>query len=102
MSHKDKNVPNDVISFEIPEVKRGEVVTVKYCGDLTQHSDGNVYLHYGFDGWKNTATVPMARVDSDECSTSILVHGRKEINIAFKDDANHWDNNNGQDYKIEI
>jgi Carbohydrate binding domain (family 25). len=95
--------PSDnIISIEMPEVKQGEIATVNYKGQLTNQNNGNIYLHYGFDGWKRPVTVPMDKLSNETCTTNILVKGNKEINICFKDESNCWDNNNGNDYRIKI
>jgi Starch/carbohydrate-binding module (family 53) len=97
-----KNFNNNSIVIELPEVKRGETATISYKGTLTDNGAPNVYLHYGFDGWHQTRTVPMEKQRNRTCTTDIEVDGNKEINICFRDDEFNWDNNCGINYKVEI
>jgi len=92
---------NDIF-VELPEVKKGEKTTVHYNGILNNSGAERVYLHYGFDGWNNTSTIPMKKTHEGCYSMEIDVKGKDEVNFCFKDSANNWDNNSGSDWKVGI
>ena len=99
--HDRTNIDSN-ISIELPEVKRGEKASVSYNGVLTNSGSEKVFLHYGFDGWHDTDTVPMKKDHNGTFSTEVRVEGKNELEFCFKDSANNWDNNNGSNWKIEI
>lgn len=98
----DATILDNNISIELPEVKKGDKTSVRYNGLLTNSGAEKVYLHYGYDGWKNTETVPMKKDVTGSFSTEIKVKGNSEINFCFKDNADNWDNNSGSNWKVEI
>lgn len=112
----DRTIKDDIIStgslsgnihgndafVGLPEVKKGQKTTVHYNGILNDSGADNVYLHYGFDGWSNTSTIPMKKTHDGCYAAQIDVKGKDEVNFCFKDSANNWDNNNGTDWKAEI
>ncbi len=106
MSINEKIFPDTItvdksISIELPVVKKGIKTSVSYNGILNNSGADKVYLHYGFDGWKNTETVPMYKTHGNY-STEVKVEGKNELNFCFKDNANNWDNNNGANWKVNI
>jgi len=92
----------DSIIIELPEVKHGTKTWVSYNGILANSGSDKVYLHYGYDGWKNTETVPMKKDIRGNFNTEIKVKGHDELNFCFKDSADNWDNNNGVNWKVGI
>ncbi len=88
------------ISPEPP--RKGQEVLIHYRGLLAECGADQVWLHYGFDSWKNTHTVNMNKVGENSFSCALKAEGKKEMNFCFKDSAEHWDNNNGQDWNISI
>lgn len=76
-------------------------VTIKYDGLLYQSGADQVYLHFGMDGWRNPATVPMMR-ESAGFYAMVRASGEREIDFCFHDSAKNWDNNNGLDWSIPI
>lgn len=93
---------NTTIAIELPEVKKGIKASVNYNGILSNCGAEKVYLHYGYDGWNNTETVPMKKDNKGGYNAQIKVNGNEELNFCFKDNANNWDNNNGTNCKVEI
>ena len=92
----DKN-----ISVELPIVKKGNKATVTYNGLLNNCGAEKVYLHFGFDGWKDAETIPMYK-NHGSYNTEIRMTGREELNFCFKDNADNWDNNSGKNWTIKI
>lgn len=76
-------------------------VRIGYHGLLAGCGADRVYLHYGFDGWKDVRTVPMNRF-MDGFMASVPVEGFEEIDFCFRDSAGNWDNNSGWNWRAEI
>jgi len=75
-------------------------VTVKYDGLLAKCGADDVYTVVGFgsnSNWQNIQTIRMNRVGNTFQADIPTVPG-DNINIAFKDSANNWDNNSGKNY----
>ncbi len=93
---------DDRISLEPGSPKRGQKMTVEYRGLLAQSGADNLWMHYGFDGWKNEGELPMEPTSDGNFTCQTEVQGKKEFNFCFKDSANNWDNNNGHDWYCKI
>jgi hypothetical protein len=75
-------------------------VRVIYNGLLPQSGAAHVYAHIGFDeNWTAKTDVPMLRT-SCGFEATVPVQGGDVLQIAFKDCANHWDNNSGNNYNF--
>ncbi|MBO8127973.1 MAG: carbohydrate-binding protein [Peptococcaceae bacterium] len=96
-THLDQRV--DVIPS--PSLK-GRSTTIKYDGLLKQAGADRLFMHYGFDGWKNPQTTEMKREPDGTFSCSVVMNGTSECNFCFKDSANNWDNNNGWNWATDI
>lgn len=83
-------------------VRKGILEEIGYRGLLVNCGADKVYLHYGTDGWKNPVTVPMNRRADGSFSTHIVVSGDRSLDFCFKDSADHWDNNGGRDWHVNI
>lgn len=90
------------LALEPAPARRGQNVAVSYKGLLANSGADNVWLHYGFDGWNSTATVPMSQQFDGSFHATIPASGNREINLCFKDSANNWDNNSGWNWKCDI
>jgi|SRR5690554_100281 len=76
---------------------------VKYQGLLKESGADEVFLHYGFDGWKPPAkTVKMERLPDGSFGVDVNFQGEREINFCFKDPADNWDTNNGTNWNINV
>lgn len=81
-----------------------EGMLISYEGILAQNGAATVYAHVGFgdmENWENTKIYPMQPSEKKGFELLIPVKNAKRINMAFKDDANNWDNNSGQNYSFE-
>jgi len=88
------------ISPAIPTA--GDNILLKYDGLLLKSGAENVYAHIGFDSeWNDTYDYMMQRT-SDGFEATIPVSKAKILNISFKDSANNWDNNSGNNYTFPI
>jgi len=83
-------------------VSQGEPLTVEYDGLLSRCGADRIYLHYGFDGWNDTRTIPMSHRPVAGYMATIVADGSHEVNFCFKDSASNWDNNNGWNWNCRI
>ncbi len=77
-------------------------IEVTYEGLLPNEGADACWIHYGYDGWNSSETKKMFRLADGSFRTAIMAEGREEINFCFKDSANNWDNNDGQNWNVEI
>ncbi|HHU50648.1 MAG TPA: carbohydrate-binding protein [Firmicutes bacterium] len=76
---------------------------IKYQGLLKESGANEVFLHYGFDGWKTPGkTVKMEKEEDGSFGVDVYFEGEREINFCFKDPAGNWDTNNGQNWNINV
>lgn len=75
-------------------------VSVKYDGLLAKSGADDVYTVVGFGSnskWENVQTIRMNRI-GNAFHADIPAKPGANINIAFKDSADNWDNNSGMNY----
>jgi hypothetical protein len=98
---KSEYLPNGVkISPAIPTV--GDNISLVYSGLLAQSGAENVYAHIGFDeDWNDTRDFMMEKIP-EGFEVMIPISGKNKLNISFKDSANNWDNNSGNNYTFSI
>lgn len=97
-----KHYEDKSISIEPMPVRSGGKVQLHYHGLLKNEGASEVYLHYGFDGWKESSTVKMERTSEGDFTAFIHASADQEMNFCFKDSANHWDNNSGWNWQCDI
>lgn len=95
-------IKDERIILEPSPVISGGKVKIAYRGLLKNAGANEVYLHYGFDGWKDRSTVKMSRSPGDVFITEIKAVADEKIDFCFKDSAGNWDNNSGQNWICEI
>jgi len=77
-------------------------VKILYDGLLNKSGATHVYAHIGFDTeWNSQQDYPMVK-KSNGFEVCIPVQNADTLNIAFKDCANNWDNNDGHNYTFDI
>lgn len=83
-------------------IGKGDKATVVYKGLLANSGANNVYMHVGYgDNWENCQDICMTR-SKEGFTAEIPITCRENLNVAFKDCANNWDNNNCQNYTFEV
>lgn len=96
------NFANQGINVSPQTVRSGELVRVNYNGLLAMSGADQVYLHTGYgDNWEYVSDLPMQRTGSDWQKVFPVEHPGK-LNFCFKDSANNWDNNLGQNWNVPI
>ena len=81
-------------------VRNGDNLKIIYDGLLAQSGAEHVYLHIGEGEWFfNEQYVKMNRVEDKKFEADVHVQPTGEtVNFCFKDCANNWDNNHGNNY----
>lgn len=75
-------------------------VALKYDGLLANCGADDVYSVIGYGSntnWENVQTIRMNRFGNSFHADIPAMHGMN-INVAFKDSAENWDNNSGMNY----
>jgi len=76
-------------------------VTILYDGLLAKSGTTQVYLHTGFGNrWDRLYDHRMEPTSAGWEKT--LQMESNELNFCFKDSANNWDNNNGQNWMFKL
>ncbi|MGI6114444.1 MAG: carbohydrate-binding protein [Mahellales bacterium] len=98
-------INDDVITVKPMPITLGSDVTIKYNGYLTQHNPDNIVMHVGYgrnDNWTHVTDVAMKPSQGVwEGKLNVKQHDSR-LNICFKDNHQHWDNNNGNNWSFEI
>jgi hypothetical protein len=80
----------------------GEKAVIKYDGILSKSGAAHVYARVGFgSSWDNMYDYPMQRSEMGFVA-NIPVLKKDTMNICFKDCANNWDNNSGNNYSFDV
>jgi hypothetical protein len=82
----------------------GDEITFLYNGLLANSGADQVFIHCGYGDnrhWFNVANERMEWTGHGWAKTMELANDTR-LNFCFKDSAQNWDNNNGQNWTIEI
>ena len=74
---------------------------ISYSGLLAKSGAQEVEGVYGFgsnQNWEGVSTLQFKKEGEDSYKALIPIEQGKNINIAFKDSAENWDNNSGMNY----
>ncbi|MGI6097283.1 MAG: carbohydrate-binding protein [Dethiobacteria bacterium] len=93
---------DDRITVEPGRPRRGQDVKIDYQGLLVNSGADGIWMHYGYDSWKQVKTIPMTRQFDGSFTCSVRAEAMRQINFCFKDSAANWDNNNGMNWTIEV
>lgn len=97
----DKYLSNGVIVTP-EELEDAAGVKILYDGLLAKDGAKQVFAHVGFgESWSSVSDYIMKK-NVVGFETIVPVKNTDKINICFKDDANNWDNNFGQNYVFPI
>ena len=86
------------VAFEKLSETQGEI---SYFGLLAKSGAQEVHGVYGFgsnQSWEELSTLQLKKDSHDSFKAVIPIELGKNINIAFKDSAENWDNNSGMNY----
>lgn len=100
-SNAKKYVENGVLISK-DKIKAGDKITLTYEGLLAKSGAELVIAHFGYgDEWEDKAYIQMEPVDGSFKLTFIVIQS-KDLNVTFKDGADNWDNNSGNNYTFLV
>ena len=90
------------IFFNTDKLIENSKVKISYTGMFFQDNSQQVSIHYGFGtNWDNVNDMEMEKTELGfQCEIELT--GQESFNFCFKNDAEKWDNNNGQNYIFPI
>ena len=90
------------IFFNTDKLTAGSTVKISYTGELFQNNSEKVFIHYGFGLlWENVGEVEMVKTELG-FQAEITLTDSESFNFCFKNEADVWDNNNGNNYIFPI
>ena len=86
------------IFFNTDKLVENTNVKLSYTGEFFQDNSSEVFLHYGFgNNWDNLNDIKMEKTELGFQAEIQLGEG-ETFNFCFRNDANKWDNNDGNNY----
>ena len=90
------------IFFNTDKLIENTDVKISYTGKFFQDGCDEVFIHYGFGlNWDGLNEVKMEKTELGFQAELLLGVG-ESFNFCFKNSANEWDNNDGQNYSVEL
>lgn len=90
------------IKFSQEEILKNTTITLKYSGKLAQDNSDSIFIVYGFNpSWDNTTEKEMICCDNGY-SVDIELGDNDSLNFCFKNSNNEWDNNENNNYIVQI
>ena len=90
---------NNGVSFE----DSNDSLKLVYNGILAKNGATDIYAVVGHgkqNNWDDAKYYPMNSTGNQKYELLLPVSDKKGIRIAFKDGANNWDNNSGDNYRL--
>ena len=78
-----------------------DTITVKYNGLLAKNGANDMFSVIGYGSninWEDVNYIHMNRTINGDFEANIPIRTGYNLNLAFKDSANNWDNNSGLNY----
>jgi len=80
----------------------GDEVTLYYKGLLAQSGADAIFAHIGYgENWEDKTFIPMQK-ENDVFKATIKINHADDLNIAFKDSGDNWDNNSWANYSFKV
>ena len=90
------------IFFNTDKLVENSKVKISYAGVLFQNNSEKVFLHYGFGlNWENLGEIEMEKTELG-FQAEVELASFETFNFCFRNDADEWDNNDGQNYIFPI
>ena len=90
------------IFFNTDKLIENTNVKISYTGKFFQDGCEDVFIHYGFGlNWDGLNEVKMERTELG-FQAELLLGSGESFNFCFKNGADEWDNNDGQNYIFEL
>ena len=86
------------IFFNTDKLLKNRTVKISYTGLFFENGAEEVYIHYGFGTyWDNLSEIKMEKTELGFQAEIHLGEG-ETFNFCFRNNANKWDNNDGNNY----
>ncbi|PRX34911.1 putative carbohydrate-binding protein with starch-binding CBM53 [Orenia metallireducens] len=84
--------------------KNGNKIRVKYNGILSKDDTEQIYLHagLGYQNWDYVTDIAMEHNQEGWIADIRVEDYDNRLNFCFKDSAEHWDNNHGENWSYKI
>lgn len=94
---------NNGVMINPDTIAVGDKIRITYNGMLANSNAQEVYAHvgYGNANWNNVTDVKMTKTPKG-FEAVLPVYKAERLNLAFKDSADHWDNNSGMNYTFDV
>jgi alpha-glucosidase len=80
----------------------GQPATITYNGTLAP-SASSITMHWGFNNWNSIADTTMTQQANGSWQATItLPQGATQLNMAFHNQNNTWDNNHGSNFNLNV
>ena len=90
------------IFFNTDKLVQSSKIKISYTGILFTQDTEELFIHYGFDNdWKELNEVKMEKTELG-FQAEIELPNYNTFNFCFKDNNNHWDNNDNKNYIFPI
>lgn len=90
------------IFFNTDKLVPNSTVKISYIGELFQNGSEEVYIHFGFGLlWENVSEIKMIKTELG-FQAEIKLEDFESFNFCFRNGANIWDNNDGNNYIFPI
>lgn len=91
-----------VVDYNSSQIYAGRALTIYYNGLLASNSQ--VFIHWGENNWQNIPAdqTMVKRADGFWQTTISIPNDASQINFVFNNGSGSWDNNNGQNWNVNI
>jgi hypothetical protein len=97
-----KTYEDNGLSLSQKTLHDGDKLKISYYGLLARAGAESIYLHAGYGSdWDSSSYIEMEKVP-EGFKAEIEVQAGKSLGICFKDSADNWDNNSGENYIFKI
>lgn len=96
-----KELDNSYSSSGVEIHDTRNTLRVLYSGILAKNGAKEIYVIIGYGdnlNWENVQEYPMHKLSNEKYELIFPVTRSGEINMAFKDCADNWDNNSGRNF----
>lgn len=91
------------ISYSPHDAKKDSLLKIQYSGLLAKSGATDVFMHLASDqNYSNVKDVKMRKIGLNTFQATVQTGLVDSLNFCFKDSANNWDNNNGNNYNISL
>ena len=102
MLNKSKVYEQNGLFLSKQRISKGDEIIIGYKGLLLTSGASQVYMHVGYgENWDYCEDIPMIFSDG-MFKVKLKVREEGQLGIAFKDPAENWDNNSGQNYCFKV